>query len=150
MLKRYVATGLCTTGTNKTALHLAGASTVRAAIYDAFFSSASTPADVAIRVAIQRITAVGTEGSAVVPAPLDSADPASLIDAGENHSAEPTYTSATEMFDQSFNQRATLRWVAVPGGELIIPATAANGFGFKSLAVSSGTPQMEVTAHWQE
>ena len=150
MVKRFSATGLCTTGTNKTALHIVGTATTRGAIYDVWFSSVTAPADVAIRVGIIRITAIGTEGAAVVPAPLDIADAACVTDVGENHSVEPTYTAATEMFDNSFNQRATLRFVAVPGGELVYPATAAAGFGIKSISVSSGTPQMEVTAHFIE
>lgn len=149
MIRRYVATGLCTAGTNKTALDIIGTAATRAAIYDAWFSSVTAPADVAIRVLIQRITGVGTDTN-VVPAALDLADPACVTLANENHSAEPTYTAATELFDNSFNQRATLRFVTVPGGELIVPATANAGIGFKSLATSSGTPQMEVTVHFQE
>lgn len=150
MVKRFSVTGLCTSGTNKTMLHIAGTAATRGEIYDVLFSSASTPADAMIRVAIQRITAIGTEGAAVVPAPLDLADAAAVIDCGENHSAEPTYTAATEMLDQSFHQRATLRFVPVPGGELIIPATANAGFGLKTLAVTSGTPQVEATVHFRE
>lgn len=149
MISRYAATGLCTSGSNKTALSLTGGTGVRFAVYDAWFSSVTTPADVAIRVAIMRISAEGTN-TTVTPTALDSADPASEVDAGENHSAEPTYTAGTEILDNSFNQRATLRWVAVPGGEIVVPASSGAGLGFKTLSVSSGTPQVEVTAHWFE
>lgn len=150
MVKRFSATGLAVAAADKTMLHIAGTSATRAALYDAWFSSVTAPADAAIRVLIQRITAIGSEDSAVIPAPLDLADAAAVCDVGQTHSSEPTYTSATEMFDNSFNQRATLRWVAVPGGELIIPATNNAGFGLKVLSVSSGTPQVECTIHFKE
>ncbi len=91
----------------------------------------ATPADVIVASAIGRITAEGT-ATDVVPLALDPADVATEADAAEDHSAEPTYTAASEIFRIGRHMRATYRWVAGPGGELVWPATASNGFGFRS------------------
>ena len=48
------------------------------------------------------------------------------------------------------NQRATFRWVAAPGGELIAKALAENGLMLRTVAMSSGTPNMNVTVHFWE
>ncbi len=44
---------------------------------------------------------------------------------------EPTYTGIA-LLSIPLNQRATFRWVANPGSELVIPATANNGFGIET------------------
>jgi hypothetical protein len=80
---------------------------------------------------VQRCTAAGTS-TAVVPQPLDPADATTEMDAGENHTIEPTYTAAAILLQIPLNQRATFRWVAAPGGELVAPATASNGLGIIS------------------
>ena len=152
MADRYSVTGSqdVTTGTpGDTSLAIVAATTKRGRIYDFMLSTGGTPADNAIQWLARRFSAVGTEGSGVTPAPLDPAAAASLLDGAENHSAEPTYTSATEMFDQIINQRATFRWVAAPGGELVIPATSGNGIGFTAFHASY-TGSAEVTAHFEE
>jgi hypothetical protein len=97
---------------------------------------------------VRRSTAVGTEGAGVVPAPIDG-DAASILDGAEDHTAEPTYTAATELLDQIINQRAAFRWVAAPGGALLIPASANNGIGFCAFHASY-TGSAEVTAHFEE
>lgn len=107
----------------------------RAKIYDFSISQGAAPADTVIRWTLMRFTAAPTV-TAVVPATLDSADPASITTAGENATAEGTYTAATELWDQSINQRALYRWVASPGSELVVPDTAANGIGVRVLAAS--------------
>ena len=58
-------------------------------------------------------------------------------DAGENHTIEPTYTAAAIVLMIPLNQRATFRWVAAPGSELVAPATAANGFGIQTTTSSA-------------
>lgn len=151
MARMYAATGqdaAVAASPGTTALGITGGTTVRASIYDVVVGYGGTPADNALRFQAQRITTAGTS-TAVTPAPLDSQDPAAVMAAGENHSAEPTYTAATELIDISLNQRATFRWVAAPGGELVTPATASNGIGFRSFHASY-TGSSEVTAHWQE
>lgn len=102
----------------------------RLKVYDAIFGCEATPADNPFRWTINRITAAGTPagGSAVTPQKLDDADVASLFDANQGHTTDPTI-SATPLIDIALNQRATFRWVAAPGSELVSPATDNLGFG---------------------
>ncbi len=80
-----------------------------------------------------RFSAAGTS-TAVTPAAFDSGDPAATSVCGKNHSVEPTY-AAVPLLDFSHNQRATFRWIAAPGEEIISPATAANGIGVQCQGV---------------
>lgn len=152
MSRRYAATGanVLAASPGKTALNVFQTSnTTRGRLYDVMFGSSGTPADSAFRWRLSKSTAVGTEGAGVVPIALDSGDPAALYDGAEGHSAEPTYTAATEVIDIALNQRATFRWVAAPDGEMIGPATANAGFGLAAFHASSVVAS-EATFHWQE
>lgn len=93
--------------------------------------SEAAAADNPFQYRFQRCTAAGTS-TAVVPQPLDSADAATEMDAGENHTVEPTYTSAQILLHVALNQRATFQWYAPPGGELVFPAAASNGIGLQT------------------
>ncbi len=149
-MSRYAATGeLSAVGSSyKTALILTGGTGVRPRIYDWLIGQGGTPADNAVYGLLQRATTAGTVTS-VTPAPLDPADPAAEITAGENASAEPTYTASTELLELALNQRASYRWVAAPGGELIIPATASNGIGSRAKSAAY-TGASGATMHWWE
>jgi len=104
----------------------------RGEIYDLMFGSEAAAADNPFQYRLQRCTAAGTS-TAVVPQPIDPADAATEADAGENHSAEPTYTAAAIILHVALNQRATFRWQAVRDDcRLVYPATAANGFGIQT------------------
>ena len=103
----------------------------RAKIYDWMFGSEASPADNAFLWQAQRCTTAGTN-TGVTPQALDGADAATESDAGENHTVDGTLTSAAILLSIPLNQRASYRWVAAPGGELIVPATASNGFHFRT------------------
>lgn len=103
----------------------------RMKLYDAILGAQGTVADNPFLYTFQRCTAAGTS-TAVTPQPLDPADAATEQDAGENHTIEPTYTAAAILLNIALNQRATFRWVAAPGSELVTPATAANGIGIQT------------------
>ena len=120
----------------------------RAMLREVLLGSDDTPADVAYELIVQRTTAAGT-ATAVTPTALDAAAPASYLTAGKNHTAEPTYTASTELLTMPNNLRASQRWVAAPGFELIIPATNLAGIGAKSLHASS-TAEISVTFMWLE
>jgi hypothetical protein len=95
----------------------------RCKLYDLMFGSEATPADNAFLWTVDRgTTALGTS-TAVTPSPLDPADAASISDAGENHTVNPTL--GVNLLAIPLNQRATFRWVAFPGSELVLAATAA-------------------------
>lgn len=116
-------------------------------LYDLLVGSEASPADNPFLWNVQRVTAAGTS-TAVVPQPLDPADAATEMDAGENHTIEPTYTAAAILLQIPLNQRATFRWVAAPGGELVAPATASNGLG---LITSTGSAvAVSAQAHVEE
>jgi hypothetical protein len=99
--------------------------------YDILLGSQAAAADNPFLYTIQRCTTQGT-ATAVVPQAIDPADAATESVAGENHTAEPTYTAAAILLNIGLNQRATFRWIASPGGELVTPATANNGLGIQT------------------
>jgi len=121
----------------------------RLRVYDAMFGSEATPADAAILWTFRRCSAAGTSTS-VTPQNLDPASSTTEYDAGENHSIEPTFTAGAILLNVPLNQRATFRWVAAPGGELVMPATASNGFGIETDTISTGTPVITATIHADE
>jgi hypothetical protein len=120
----------------------------RAKIYDLVFGSEGTPADVANLWQLQRATAAGTT-TAVTPQALDPADAAAVTVAGENATVEPTYTSNAFLLTVALNQKATFRWIAAPGGELLIPATASNGIGIKTPTAGSSVA-ISAAVHFEE
>lgn len=152
MADQYGATGniaAVTASPGDTALAVLATTLTRGRIYDILFSLGGAPADTVIQWLVRRLTAVGTEGSGVVPVALDSDAPAAQLDGAEGHTVEPTYTAATELLDEDLNQRASLRWVAAPDGEFVVPATASNGIGVTPISATY-TGIARVTAHWKE
>ena len=128
-------------GTNKTLLnlfHSAATPTNRGRIADVIVGSAATPADQAADFLLNRTTAVGTEGSGLVPNNTDPGGPAGDFDSGLGvFTAEPTYTAVKQLLAFQLNQRATFRWVAAPGYELVMTATQNNGAGLRTITSSS-------------
>lgn len=128
-------------GTDKTLINLFNQQTTptsRGKIYDLVVGSVATPADQAADFLVNRTTAVGTEGSGLVPNNLDPAGPAGQYDSGLGvFGAEPTYTAAKQLLAFQLNQRATFRWVAAPGSELMMTATQNNGAGLKTVTSTS-------------
>ena len=149
MARRYSIDGQDTNTAATSILGLTSAATIRPKIYDLVMGSDATPADNAAEYVLQRYTAAGTV-TAVTPTPLDPADPAALASAGEAHSAEPTYTANLILLQWAQNQRATFRWVAAPGGEIVLPATAANGVGVQVIGIAGSAVNMNVTMHYEE
>jgi len=149
-MARYSASGTQTlTSSAVTALGFAAQSTAhRNSVYEMWFANIGTPADLVTVHTVQRITTDGS-GTSVTPTALDSADRASQCTCLENHTSEPTYTSNTEVLELPLNHRATFRWVASPGGEIITPATDNNGLGFKALHASA-TTDWRAGAMWEE
>lgn len=116
----------------KTQVSLTAAGTpVRALVQEIDVGTPGTPADNYMEYDISRQTAVGTSTSAT-PNPLDTTFRASSTLAAVNYTAEGTVTAASSVFYLALNQRASYRWVAAPGSELIIPATAAAGFAIRA------------------
>jgi len=149
-MARYSASGSQTLTTSATtALGFAAQSTAhRNSVYEMWFGNIGSPADQVSVQTVQRITADGS-GTGVTPTALDPADRASQCTCLENHTSEPTYTSNTEVMEIPLNHRATFRWVAAPGGEIVTPATNNFGAGFKSIHASA-TTDFRMGALWLE
>ena len=122
---------------------------VRPRIYDLIFSHGGTPADNVVRWLVKRFTVSGTDNAAAVEIALDPGAPASDVQALEEYTVAPTVVADSEVLDFDLNQRATFRWVAAPGGELVIPATADSGFFFNGSSVGYSSIA-RVTTHWEE
>ena len=129
---------------------LTGANTAprRIKIYDVLVGTNGTPADNFIEFDISRVTTNSTATSAT-PQPLDQADATSLTTCMVNSSTHGTITANSNLFYEGINQRASYRWVAAPGGELVSPATSSAGF---QLRVRSGgyTGTATGTIHFEE
>ena len=108
----------------------------RGKVYDLILGSEAAAADNPFLYTLQRCTAAGTS-TGVTPQPLDPADAATEMDAGENHTVEPTYTAGAILLNIALNQRATFRWQQDPAYGLVFPATAANGFGIQTPVASA-------------
>ena len=128
---------------------LTGTSTTRVRVYDIISGSDATPADNAAKFAIRRTTANGTTSTTVTPTALDPADPASAVTYTTAWSANPTITASSDLLQFAHNMRSTFRWVAVPGGELVIPATAGAGLALMAV-VTTTAANYAWTTHWEE
>lgn len=123
----------------------------RAEIYEFQLSFDGTLENSSQRIRVARVTAVGT-ATAGNEVAFDPADAAASVAANFNHTAEPTYTANTNVYDQYLNAQAKDRWVAVPGFGLIVPATGNAGYGWE-LSRGSGSAfagDGHVAASWQE
>ena len=126
-----------------------GATTLRRAwVYDVMFGVDGTPADNVLVWKIDRQTSTGTR-SAVTPPPLDTTDAAALITCGANTTIEPIVTAATQLLELPVNQRASYRWVAAPGGELVVPATNVAGLGFRAKSPAYASTALCTVQFWE-
>ena len=136
--------------TYKTLLALTAQTTSlrRIKIYDLLVGTNGTPADNYMEWDVSRQTAAGTSTS-TTPNALDPADAAAFTVGSANFTAEGTITAASSVFYVGVNQRASYRWVAAPGSELVAPATNLAGFAIR---VRSGgyTGTSTATAMFQE
>ena len=111
-------------------------------------TTAPNSTDQQMNFAVGRVTTTGTAASNPTPLSLDPGDVAAVSTAGITHSAEPTYAS-TFLIENAMNQRAAFRWVAAPGYEFVVPATAANGVAAKNVAITAAAV-MKATLMWFE
>jgi hypothetical protein len=152
-MARYSASGTQTLQSSAsgdaTALSFAAQSTAhRNIVYELWFGNEGAPADLVTVYHVARVTTDGA-GTSVTPSALDPNDRASQCTCLENHTTEPTYTANGELLEMPLNHRATFRWVAAPGSELITPATDNNGLGLKAIHASA-TTDFRMGAMWEE
>lgn len=135
---RMAGTQQSNTTTHKTQIQLnVGATARRILVYDVMFGADGAPnaTDCQIVYDITRHTSGGT-GTVTTSVPLNGADPAAVSSATNNHTAESASitTGTGQVLEASLNQRASQRWVAAPGSELVVAAVTSQGFVFRSLS----------------
>jgi len=130
-------------------VNLTGSAAIRIHLYDLVISSDDTPSDQATRYSVQTTTDVGVGGTGLAnETPLDPLSVGAVGDAIKGtFTTKPTTGAILLLF--SVNQRATFRWVAAPGSELMSPAAAGDGLMVNS-ENSTGTPGTECTMLWWE
>lgn len=153
MARNYSVDGNATNTASATLplVNLVSAATVRPKIGDVLMGSDAAPADNSAKYAIQRGTTAGTPGSAITPQAIDPADPAALASSGlAVFSVGPTLTAAAFLLQWAQNQRATFRWFAIPGKELVLPATANYSLNLMSLVVGGSAVNMVFAIQYEE
>lgn len=135
-MARYATIGSMALVAAKTVHTVIGSATARPRIYDIVLSSSSAPNDYDAHFYLQRGSADGT-GTAFTPIALDSNERAPIATSKYNYSAEPTLTANSLLLNVAHNLRATVRWVAAPGSEFIVPATAGALLALVCQAVST-------------
>jgi hypothetical protein len=110
--------------------------------------SPSSPSDQAASWVIKRSSTASTGGTAVTPSPIDPGDPASLCTAMVAPSMSAP-TLGVILLQWAQNLRATYRWVAAPGKELVAPATASNGLTLLN-PVMTGAFNVSFTIGYEE
>lgn len=149
MAKYSIKANRATIGANLTiGLFNATATARRCKLYEFAFGLGAPVGDNAYTLVWQRFTVAGTT-TAVTPQPLDPADAAALTAGGTLATVEPTYTANLFMYTLPMNQRSTFRWVAPPYGEIITPATNANGLGFYA-TIAGSTPECDLDIKIEE
>jgi hypothetical protein len=120
-------------------LTAATATLTQGCLIDVSFSQNGAPSttDGPVVWRIDACTTVGTAGSNPTPRPTQPGWRATGAVCGVNHSANPTgvNTVAAQYYVIGINQRASYRWMPVPGSEIYWPATNLNG-----IAISSSSP----------
>lgn len=97
----------------------------RIKLYDILIGTNGTPADNFMEFEVQRVTAASSLTILAANA-LDPADAAALTTCAVNSSLGGTVATG-QLFYVGINQRASYRWVAAPGSELVGPATSSAG-----------------------
>lgn len=127
----------------------------RSRVYDLLVGTVGTPADNSMYWSFQRATAGSTPAYAgyasSIALALDGADAVSALSVVTNSSIETayTYTATNYPWYVGVNQRASYRWVAAPGSEIVLPATSSAGGGLRvrSPAYTGGA---SATVMWSE
>lgn len=133
---------------NSTATSATYAGIRRGKWYDILVGTNGTPADNymefdVVRATYATSTALTTGGAVFISSlsstyALDGADAAAVASVTVNSSVETYLTSPTEMWYVGVNQRASYRWVAAPGSEIVYPANSSAAINGMALRARSG------------
>ena len=131
------------------ALTAATATLTQAQIMDIEFGTCGTPADNYMEFDVSKQTAAGTSTAATPTVVRPAAARAAGTVGSVCFTAEGTVTANSSVLYIPVNQRASYRWVAVPGSELEIPATNLAGFAIRSRS-GAYTGKIGITALFTE
>jgi len=127
-----------------------GAATIRTRIFDLMLGSPAV-ADNAASWQIKRTSSAAAAGTAVTPSPLDVGDPASLAGAAYVAPSVTAVTLGVAVLSWAQNQRATFRWVAAPGKELVSAASATTNGGWALMkTVETAAFNVSFTIQYEE
>lgn len=131
--------------------NLVGAATRRLKVFELLFGCDATPADEVSTFVMRRTTTDGDPLTNFTPTKLDPADGASIarLDLTWTSGMEPGITANSDLLQIPMNQRATFRWLAAPGAELVVPAVAEAGLALIS-TVASSPENHAFTILWSE
>lgn len=130
-------------------VQITNVTTRRARIYDIVLGTEGTMADEVATWVLDRFTTAPTDTTAT-PRALDFSAPASAYtDCGENATVASVRSADTELLEIPLHFRAAFRWVAVPGGEIMMEVTATDGIAILATAPTT-TPLARATMHFDE
>ena len=130
-------------------VQITNVTTRRARIYDFVISTQGTMADEVATWVFDRFTTAPTDTTAT-PRALDFTAPASAYtDCGTNATVASVRSADTELMVVNVHFRAAFRWVAVPGGEIMMEVTATDGVSILASAPST-TPLANAAIHFDE
>lgn len=140
-----------TTGWKAILVGLGGSTPRRYKVYDIQVGSSFAPGDTAVRFQVERVTATGSlAGTAMTPTSIDGGDSAaSSVSFTNNCTTDPTIAAnnTSAIWYIAMNQRASYRWVAAPGSELVAPATQSAGLTIRATNPGS-TAAITAEAGW--
>ena len=133
-----------------TALTLQSTTAIRPNVYFIGMSPLGDAIDFMIRWIMERFdTDDGTGDSPDVSA-MNDGDPASVVVAQDNHSAEPSSYLGEIPLEIAMNTRAPQQWHAHDREDrIVLPAVATEGLGFQPVSTAT-TSAVIVNAHFEE
>ena len=135
-------------GSDLPIINVTGSASIRTKIVEWLIGFSTAPADVATLLVFERTTDAGTGGTALTEEPIDPLTvAASSAAVSGTFSTAPTDGNVLQRI--AMNQRATHRWVASAGRELVATAAANNGIMLNSES-SGATPQCDATIFFGE
>jgi len=135
------------TTTMKSMVELASAASGRGQLYELEVGADGAPnaTDCQIVYDVVRKTVAGTGGVTGIMNALDSANPAARTTCTINTTSEGTITANSSLLAIALNQRASQRWIAAPGSELVWPNTSAAGICCRALSPTYAAPVLITT-----
>jgi hypothetical protein len=125
----------------------ASATMAAAKVYEWTAGPAASSADENYTVKAIRQSTVGTWTNAITPSPTDAKAGAAVTLADNTQTAAPTL--GVELGRWGFHMRGGYRWVAIPGGELVVPLVFSNGIQW-STTFAQGSSAMNWSVAFDE